>query len=52
MPSDGIAEVVPGQADRGMAPKLGEFYWQDAGATRAVKNIGSTRVEFFEFELK
>jgi hypothetical protein len=47
-----IAEVVPGQSDRGMAPKLGEFYWQDAGVTRAVKNIGATTVEFFEFELK
>ena len=47
-----IAESVPGQPDRGMFMKLGEFYWQDAGVTRTVKNIGSTRIEFLEFELK
>jgi hypothetical protein len=47
-----IAEAVPGQPDRGMFMKLGEFYWQDAGVTRAVRNIGSTRIEFLEFELK
>jgi hypothetical protein len=47
-----IAEIVPGQPDRGMNLRLGEFYWQDAGATRAVRNNGTTRVEFMEFELK
>jgi hypothetical protein len=47
-----IAEVVPGQADRGMNLRLGEFYWQDPGVTRAVRNTGKTRVELFEFELK
>jgi hypothetical protein len=47
-----IAEVVPGQADRGMNLRLGEFYWQDPGVTRAVRNTGKTRVEVFEFELK
>jgi hypothetical protein len=47
-----IAEMVPGQPDRGMYLKLGEFYWQDAGVTRAVRNTGATRVEYLEFELK
>jgi len=47
-----IAELVPGQLDRGMNLRPGEFYWQDAGASRAIRNDGTTRVEFVEFELK
>jgi hypothetical protein len=47
-----IAEMVPGQPDRGMYMKLGEFYWQDAGTTRAVRNTGTTRIQLLEFELK
>lgn len=47
-----LVESVPGQADRGMSLKLGEFYWQDPGARRAVRNIGTTRIELVEFELK
>ena len=47
-----IAELVPGQPDRGMNLRLGEFYWQDAGVTRAVRNNGTTPLELFEFELK
>ena len=47
-----IVESVPGQPDRAMNPKLGEFYWQDPGVTRAVHNIGTTRVELIEFEMK
>ncbi len=47
-----LAEVVPGSADRGMAPYAGDFIWQDAGQTRAVKNTGTTLIEFVEFELK
>jgi hypothetical protein len=47
-----IVESVPGQADRGMNPKLGEFFWQDPGVTRVVRNIGTKRVELLEFELK
>jgi hypothetical protein len=47
-----IAELVPGQPERGMNLRLGEFYWQDPGATRAVRNTGTTRLEFVEFELK
>ena len=37
-----LAEMVPGSADRGMAPYEGDFIWQDAGQTRAVKNTGTT----------
>ena len=47
-----LAEMVPGSADRGMAPYEGDFIWQDAGQTRAVKNTGTTVIEFVEFELK
>lgn len=47
-----IAEIVAGQPDRGMNLRLGEFYWQEPGMTRAIRNIGSTRVELIEFELK
>ena len=45
-------EIVPGAASRGMAPQVGDFMWQDAGQTRAVKNTGVTLVEFVEFELR
>jgi hypothetical protein len=47
-----IVESVSGEAERGMAPKTGEFFWQEAGATRAVRNSGTTRIEFVEFELR
>jgi hypothetical protein len=47
-----LVESVPGQPERGMSLKLGEFYWQDSGVTRAVRNGGATRVELVEFELK
>lgn len=47
-----LAEVIPGSADRGMAPYEGDFIWQDAGQTRAEKNTGTTQIEFVEFELK
>jgi hypothetical protein len=47
-----IAEAVPGARDRGMLLKHADVFWQDAGVTRAVRNIGTTRVEFLEFELK
>jgi quercetin dioxygenase-like cupin family protein len=47
-----LAELVPGQADRGMSLRAGDFLWQDAGTTRAVRNTGTTRLEFVEFELR
>lgn len=47
-----IAEIVPGQADRAMLLKSGEFFWQEGGVTRGIHNRGATRIEFVEFELK
>ncbi len=47
-----LVERVPGHSDRGIAPHAGEFFWQDAGTTRALRNIGTTRVELVEVELK
>ena len=42
----------PGQPDRGMHMRLGDFFWQDAGSTRAVRNSGTTTLNLVEFELK
>jgi len=47
-----IVESVPGKPDRAKAPRSGDFFWQDAGETRAVRNAGSTRIELVELELK
>ena len=47
-----ISESVPGAADRGWGLRTGEFFWQDPGVTRAVKNIGTTPINIVEFELK
>jgi hypothetical protein len=47
-----LAEVIPGNADRAMAPYDGDFIWKDAGETRSIKNTGTQRLEFIEFELK
>jgi hypothetical protein len=47
-----LAEVIPGNADRGMSPYDGDFIWKDAGEMRSIKNTGTTRIEFVEFELK
>lgn len=47
-----LVERVPGQPDRAMWTRSGEFHWQDAGATRAVQNIGTSRIELVEVELK
>ena len=47
-----LAELEPGKADRHKAPRSGEFFWQDAGQTRAVRNVGTTRIELVELELK
>ena len=35
-----------------MSPRTGEFFWQDAGITRTVRNTGKTRLDLVEFELK
>jgi hypothetical protein len=47
-----IVEIVSGQPDRGLALRLGDFYWQEPGTTRGIRNIGTTRIEIAEFELK
>jgi hypothetical protein len=47
-----IIESVPGELDRAKALRSGEYFWQDGGVTRAIRNNGSTRVEFVEIELK
>ena len=47
-----IVEIVSGQPDRGLGLRLGDFYWQEPGTTRGIRNIGTTRIEIAEFELK
>ena len=47
-----LSENVPGQAERAMAPKSGEFFWQEPGVTRAIRNTGTSRIQLVEFELK
>jgi hypothetical protein len=47
-----ISESVPGAVERGWGLRTGEFFWQDPGVTRAVKNIGTTPINIVEFELK
>ncbi len=47
-----IAEVVPTVADRAMYLGTGQYFWQEPGTTRSIRNIGTTPVEFVEFELK
>jgi hypothetical protein len=48
-----ISESSPGEVDRGQALNVGDFYWQEpSAAPRAVKNIGTTRIQIVEFELK
>ena len=47
-----LVESVPGYADRGWMLSSGEFYWQESGVTRALRNIGTTRIEIVEFEIR
>jgi hypothetical protein len=47
-----IVESVPGELDRTRAMKGGDFFWQDAGVTRAIRNSSTSRVEIVEIELK
>ena len=47
-----LVESVPGHADRGWMLGSGEFYWQEPGVTRGLRNIGTTRIEILEFEIK
>jgi hypothetical protein len=47
-----IVEISADGRERGMAPHSGEFFWQEAGSTRAVRNVGGSRVDVIEVELK
>jgi hypothetical protein len=47
-----ITEYVPGDPDRGEMLRTGQYFWQDAGVTRAIRNTGATKVQFVEIELK
>jgi hypothetical protein len=47
-----LVESMSGHADRGWMLGSGEFYWQEPGVTRGLRNIGTTRIEIEEFELK
>jgi hypothetical protein len=47
-----IVESAAGKPDRSKAPRSGEFFWQEAGTTRAVRNVGTTRIDLVEIELK
>jgi hypothetical protein len=47
-----LTESVPGEPDRGMKPRDGQYFWQDPGVTRAVKNTGTTPLNIVEVELK
>lgn len=47
-----LVEHSDGQPARGIAPHAGELYWQDAGTTRAVENVGTMPLELIEVELK
>jgi hypothetical protein len=43
---------VPGDPDRGEMLRTGQYFWQDAGVTRAIRNTGTTKVQFAEIEFK
>src|SRR5262249_49155381 len=47
-----IAEIIAGEPDRNQWLRLGDFYWQEPGATRGIRNTGTSRVELVEGELK
>jgi len=47
-----ISETAPDGFERGWGLRMGEFFWQEPGATRAVKNTGTTPITIVEFELK
>ena len=47
-----FTEMVPGQPDRMMGPSAGDFFWQDPGVTRTIRNTGTTPIDLVEFEIK
>jgi hypothetical protein len=49
---DELVEVIKGEMDRPLALRSGDFYWQEPGAARAIRNSGTTAINLVEFELK
>jgi len=47
-----IVESAPDKPDHELNLVRGDFVWQAAGTTRAVRNVGTSPVEWVEFELK
>lgn len=43
---------APGGTKQTLAPKAGDYAWQNAGTTHIIKNIGSTVFEAIDLELK
>src|SRR5262249_22558419 len=38
---DELQEIIKGEMDRPLALRSGDFYWQEPGATRAIRNSGT-----------
>jgi len=49
---DELEEIMKGEMDRPLALRSGDFYWQEPGATRTIRNSGTTAINLVEFELK
>jgi hypothetical protein len=49
---DELQEIITGEMDRPLALRSGDFYWQEPGATRSIRNSGTTAINLVEFELK
>jgi mannose-6-phosphate isomerase-like protein (cupin superfamily) len=47
-----IVEIAQEKPDHELNLNRGDFVWQVAGTTRAVRNVGTSPVEWVEFELK
>lgn len=47
-----LVETADGKSDQNMALQPGDFQWQDAGVSRAIRNNGQTTIDITEFELK
>ena len=49
---DELVEIIKSEMDRPLALRSGDFYWQEPGVTRAIRNSGTTAINLLEFELK
>ena len=49
---DELQEIIKGEMDRPLALRSGDFYWQEPGTTRTIRNSGTTAINLLEFELK